>query len=270
MSVQPIEMRKFRRFVDEIQNKRNSAIIKAYYLTASRVSELCTKCVPSELLNKKSKPYGCLLNFGFQDFQVTPELKEKVFLITEAVAKRSKTKKGDKTSQATEQQVEEALKKFGLTKLLEQHQQGKEISSDVIAWLSKKMVFKMIALPVNPKYEPWTKDLLLFIQRQKGKLSLDLTRHRLWEIVKHELSPLDRKVRTHTLRHWRISHLIENFNFSPYEVTVYAGWTIGSTFGAMGIQASRNIDIYAHLTWRTYFPKMLVPYTKDNDRGNQD
>jgi len=120
-------------------------------------------------------------------------------------------------------------------------------------------VKKVIALPCDPKYEPWTIDLLRRMKTTKEqKLSFDICRATGWNICKRYLKPLDPKVHTHSLRHWRISHLVNLYNFEPYDVVAYAGWTTKTVFGQMGL-ATGQLDIYLSLSWRKYFPRLLKP-----------
>jgi hypothetical protein len=277
MTVHTIELEKFRAFVNQISDPRDSCLIKMLYLTASRASELLTKAAPWDLLHKKTKPYGIYLKFAFQNFEISPAkppdklaVNEKVFLITQAVAKRTKkTKKGKKQEDDREYPPDKIAQFLpdelnlkspfgkGLTSLRAIYlREPKMVDPLIVKAFMGRLFFKVIALPTSKQFEPWTYDLLKYVNKT-GQLSFNLTRQRVWQIVKANLSQLDSQVHPHSLRHWRISHLIENYNFDPYEVTTYSGWTIRSTFGQMGIQASSNLDVYAHLAWRRYFPKLL-------------
>jgi integrase len=125
----------------------------------------------------------------------------------------------------------------------------------------EQQIFKIIALPCNPEYEPWTLDLLRYITQKNRSLSFDLTRGRVYQIVKAALKGLDSKAHPHSLRHYRLTHLVLNYNFKDYEVTQIAGWTTRTGFSMLGSSAaaSPNIDIYLHLRWKEYIPKLLVP-----------
>lgn len=118
----------------------------------------------------------------------------------------------------------------------------------------KKPVRKNIGLPCDPKHEPWTIDLLRYIQ-QHGTINFDMTRTRLWQIVKKRLAGLDPAVHTHSLRHYRLTHLADFYGFDPIDLIIYAGWTYGAALGGQGAM----LDIYVHLDWRRYFPKLLRP-----------
>jgi integrase len=120
----------------------------------------------------------------------------------------------------------------------------------------EKIVYKIIALPMNPRYEPWTEDLLKWIVKT-GSLSFPLTGDWINKgIVQPCLRELDRNVHSHSLRHWRITHLVSEYDFDPYDLTAYSGWTFKTTFGGMGM-GSGQLDIYLHLAWKRYFKKLL-------------
>jgi len=107
-----------------------------------------------------------------------------------------------------------------------------------------------------PVYEPYTKDLLKWIQVH-GTLSFNLGRTRVWQIVKEHLRKLDPKVKTHSLRHRRLNHLVTEYQFDPYDLMVYAGWSVRHSFGSVGIAVSPQLEIYYHSAWQKYFPELL-------------
>lgn len=218
----------FREVVDKIPSRRDEIMIKSLYLCAARVSEMVTKVTPYDLKHKKSAAYGqhltWELKFYFPEGQARAQ--DKKALLHRALILKMPIAKRKKKSRKKEPSIEDLI------------------------------VFKTIALPCDPKFEPWTIDLLKWISKHKT-LTFPVTRTWAWHLVRENLRELDPTVHTHSLRHYRITHLIDYYGFDPYEVTVYAGWTIKRTAGAMGFQAGSPIDIYTHLTWRRYFPKLL-------------
>ena len=112
--------------------------------------------------------------------------------------------------------------------------------------------YRSIALPIDPQFEPWTVDIGRHLVKH-GELRFNITRRRIHQIVSKRLEGLDPTAHPHTLRHWRLTHLVEYFGFDPYDLTIYAGWTFGT--GLKG--ASGPVDTYLHLDWRRYFPKLL-------------
>jgi len=275
MSVETISIKKFREAVDQIKDQRDAAIIKTAYLLAARNSEILTKVTSWDFLKGESKPYGVFLKFGFGQFEVSPEtdkqeaVMEKVLVVTSAVAKRGKRMKQKddiekEPLQLKEEEIIEAFTKFHRTDLIDKWRSGQiKVDPLLTKVLLGKIKLKIVALPISIKYEPWTLDLLKWISKNKGKLHFDLTRVRLWQILRENISGIlpkkDKRNMRNPLRHFRISHLIEYYGFDPYDLTSYVGWTVRSTFGQLGISASPNIDAYAHLRWRMYFPKLLKP-----------
>jgi len=267
LSIQAVDMIKLRSHISSIPYPRDATLLKALYLTACREVELLTEAAPYDLLHGKTKPYGIYLKFGIQDYEILPTMKdkgtetEKVLLITMAVAKRLKGKKKAKAQAEAEtltpQEIANHLPEAWQAQYLKDPQ---SIDPILIKAFLGQLTFKLIALPCSPKYEPWTIDLLKYISKH-GTISFDLTRQRVWQIYRQHLAPFlppkSKKSLRNPLRHWRISHLLEYYNFDPVEVTIYSGWTFKTTFGMMGVPASPNIDIYAHLQWKKYFPKLL-------------
>lgn len=280
MSVERISMKRFRQAVDSIKDKRDATMIKVAYLLAARNSEILTKVNPCEMLSNASKPYGNFMKIRFEDFEVaraTPDkegITQKVMVVTMAVAKRGKRLKQPKegeeqtTLELKKEEVIEALMKFKQTKLLKRYEAGDlEIDPLLIKVLLGKVAMKVVALPVSIRYEPWMYDLLEWIKITKRvSLTFNFTRQWFRKIMRSNLSSILPKVHKNgkdslknILRHFRISHLIEYYQMDPYEITSYVGWSISSTSGQMGIPISPNLDHYAHLRWRAYFPKLLKP-----------
>jgi len=221
------DMLDFREMVDGIPKRRDAILIKVLYLTASWVSEVVTRCTPWDLRRNATHAYGAWMQTGFADFEHTvfrngePRvLTEKVFLITQAVARRRAKSKKDPNSKS----------------------------------------YKIIGLPTSQHYEPWTLDLLKYKQ-STGKLSFDLQRKRVWEIVKENLSDLDPSVRPHSLRLWRLDHLVTEYGVDAYvELPFIAGRSFGNVFAAGSRPSSAAmLDIFLHGQWRSYFPKLLRP-----------
>jgi hypothetical protein len=115
--------------------------------------------------------------------------------------------------------------------------------------------YKSVALPCDPQYEPWCLDLLKRIAKHKT-LAFTVSRHTAWRLVRKNLSPLDPKIHTHSLRHYRISHLLNEYGFDAEDLVAYSGWSFKTMMGMKGMGAGQ-LDIYAHLAWKKYFPKLL-------------
>lgn len=134
---------------------------------------------------------------------------------------------------------------------------------------------RQIALPVDKKYEPFAEPLFNYFKKFGNNSVFDFTRQKALEfsievfkglhypveryIPFHRgeaLAPVEahtRKFRTHALRHLRASELLDFFDFSGVDVSLYGGWTLQSTIG-VGSAVGR----YTHLKWKKYFPKLLL------------
>jgi len=126
----------------------------------------------------------------------------------------------------------------------------------------KEIAYRTVALPLNPKYDPWVKDLAKYILDNKKQASFNITRQTAWAIVKRNIGSLIKKHavkrRCNPLRHWRLTHLVDYYGFDPYRDLVgFAGWTFKGAHGGAG-----QLDTYLHLNWRGYFPKLLKPPPK--------
>jgi len=118
--------------------------------------------------------------------------------------------------------------------------------------------YKIIALPTQPSFEPWTRDLAKRIIRNK-KLEFDLTRVTVNKIVKENLTPLlGREIRAKDLKQLRLKHLAKLYGFDPYDLAALAGTNLKKNL-ILGEQSVGNIETLLKLAWRRYFPKLLKP-----------
>jgi hypothetical protein len=122
-----------------------------------------------------------------------------------------------------------------------------------------KPPFRMVALPTLPKYEPWTYDLLMWIRDSvHHQLSFNLTRNRVYTIIRKQLRTLDPHVSPSSLRQWRIHHLLSVYGFTPYDIALYAGYKFRTGF-SQRLMSNDRVDILLSHQWKTYFPKLLKP-----------
>ena len=126
---------------------------------------------------------------------------------------------------------------------------------------------KFIALPLNPKYEPFTQEILEYFKGQKKRRSnkafnfstrtlqnraaecfqgLEYMVEKRGKIDRHK-----RNVLTHGLRHFRATELVIEYGFDSIDLAIFCGWTLGTATG-MGIA-----DRYVSYQWQRYFPKLL-------------
>lgn len=133
---------------------------------------------------------------------------------------------------------------------------------------------RKIALPLNQKYEPFTKELVGYYEKFGNTPVFNFTRQVLYNYAselfrgltyyieaytfkdstgnKTPIKPHHKPFATHALRHLRASELMEYYGFSGLSLSIYGGWTLRSMIG-VGSSMSR----YAHLRWQQYFGKLL-------------
>ena len=139
-----------------------------------------------------------------------------------------------------------------------------------------------IALPLDAKFEPWTKELLEYFQKQQvlkqpifpfyrrkvhalsrqvfEGLSVKITHYRktLPELDgkgKHLMKMIPEHVKpftVHSLRKIRENELRRNYRFDAFEISAYGGWTMQTMAGT-----SSALVHYDVLPWEDYFPKLL-------------
>jgi len=245
----------FREAVDHIIDVRNGTLIKLVYLGAYRMSEVLAHVNPYEKEHNQTKAYGKSLVWKTTDFKADAKLTVKTLLLRSAVAKRTKTVDG-----------------------------------------KPQFFFKTIALPLVPvMFEPWAGDLMrwvhkwrvgkdaLYLQRTIEKkcsdprvvaqamdkfteraLQFNVSRPTVETIIRKELGRFlpdkSKHTRKNWLRHVRLTHLRQNYDFNEFDLTAFAGWTLGS--GMAGRGASGMLDTYVHTGWESWYPKLLKPLTE--------
>ncbi len=141
-----------------------------------------------------------------------------------------------------------------------------------------------IGLPLDPKYEPWTQDLLDYWGRRKGAKVFPFTRHKPksylkkdnvfmgleypitkyilledgiggGERVKTEVDAHMKPLVMHGLRHVRAIELMERYHFNLEHVALYGGWTLKSQSGA--IVSPVLMRHYLQLGYRFYIGKLM-------------
>lgn len=136
---------------------------------------------------------------------------------------------------------------------------------------------RLVGLPLDPKYEPWTKEVCKYYLAQKNEACFPFTRQKVWQYSKQVFEGLTypierytiieeegeerirktvkrhpRAFRTHALRHVRAAELIEHYGFDGIDLSIYGGWTLRSMTGV-----GSSMQRYAHLRWQKYFAKLL-------------
>jgi len=144
--------------------------------------------------------------------------------------------------------------------------EGEEVAIWDLKTLKRKdHVIRSVALPLNPKYEPWTKQLVedwgpnhdinpWNISRQHAWAANRLWFKGMYYNVKGGMGESWKGLGNHGLRHIRIKELIQTYGLSPLEIQRFVGWTAGSL---KGLGVNPMMDTYFSLYWRDYFPKLL-------------
>ena len=134
---------------------------------------------------------------------------------------------------------------------------------------------RLVALPMNPIYEPWTRPLYKYFRKHRSKLVFPFTRQLVWQYVrkwkvfdglfypvdkyavwkdKRKVFDVDEHLKPfnlHALRHLRATELVQFYGFDGRDLATYGGWT----FRSMGLPSTA--DRYLSLGWQSYFPKLL-------------
>jgi len=142
---------------------------------------------------------------------------------------------------------------------------------------------RLVALPLDEKYEPWTKELYEYFHRARDNYVFPFTRQEVWHYItykepifkgltypveKYEIKkdgqviaralPHNRPFKLHGLRHLRTKELFEVYQFDGLDFAAYIGWSIrkASSFDQnIPQQLPRYATVYEN--WKRYFPKLL-------------
>jgi hypothetical protein len=248
-------LRVFRDYVDEMVAhkrwfKRDEILVKLLYLLGARVSEVVTKVTPYMVSHNMTHDYGKLLRteIGFYNHRVEADGKlvtkqAPLLLIHSAIAKcKLHEEEQVETSPQTPQQPPTLL-----------------------------VPMKVVAIPCSLIFEPWSRDLLHWInptEHKDPRLSFDMVESNVQIIVKQclaglrDVDPKVTEIHPHMLRHWRVAHLRLNYHFTSIEECAYIGWSIRSQEARRGQTVSANLDTYSHLSWRDYIDKLLLPLSE--------
>jgi hypothetical protein len=128
---------------------------------------------------------------------------------------------------------------------------------------------RYIALPLEPKYEPWAKELLDYCRSKGSKLVFPYTRQTLHAYASRAFDGLTYDIAlqringvrveahkhnagVHFLRHIRASELVSSYGFKSEELAAYGGWSLKS------VGVSPSMARYLQLSWHIYFAKLLI------------
>ena len=126
----------------------------------------------------------------------------------------------------------------------------KEVLKISLSTLKKrKHPKRIIALPIDKKYEPWSYNLIEYFDKLDAKDPvIPYSRHTIARICK--ANGFAETGRLNPLRHIRLTHLADFYTFDSFDLVIYAGWK----FQSVGVGGP--IDNYIHLSWQKYFPKL--------------
>lgn len=137
---------------------------------------------------------------------------------------------------------------------------------------------RIVALPLDPKYEPWAKELADYaiskvsdsifpFTRQIAFLYAQKTFKGLWyKIDKYYLGKDEngdvivepqhlKRFGLHALRHVRSSELVEVYGFDAFDLALFGGWSMRSATSRAGVSSA--MERYLSLRWQGYFRKLL-------------
>ena len=135
----------------------------------------------------------------------------------------------------------------------------------------KEGMLRHVALPLNPKYEPWARPLLDYFKSRGDRHVFPFTRQTVYNYTKVAFAgftyPIEKyavfttgisdtrerhqkEASNHFLRHLRASDLVAFYSFTPEEQQTFGGWLL-----ARIPESQRR---YNYLNWKMYFAKLLV------------
>ena len=130
---------------------------------------------------------------------------------------------------------------------------------------------KIIALPLQESYEPWTQSILEYFKRkQPDELAFDVSTRQmeidaaeafkeLWYWISDygDVPGHWKKFSTHALRYMRTDQLIAYYGFDGLDLAIFCGWSLRTeqSMPAMGARYASLI----YRQWSRYFPKLLKP-----------
>lgn len=138
--------------------------------------------------------------------------------------------------------------------------EGRELFRISIGTLKRRgRPARIVALPLGG-VEPWADYLARQFQKLDNEDSL-VPYSRTWlnEVLRRWGFNLksEKASMKNPLRHIRINHLLSFYGLSPVQVTVYAGWEMGSAIRGFG--GSGTAAAYIAQNWQDYFPRLLKP-----------
>lgn len=150
--------------------------------------------------------------------------------------------------------------------------------------------YRLIALPLDTKYDPWAQQILDYWHDAGDHLVFDFSRQDNWDFITHKQKIFDglfykikkyhywpngqitedeeptaclahpRLYKCHALRHSRADQLIRKYLFDGYDMASFVGWSMGSAnkLSAGPAQAGNYAEIRE--AWERPIYKLMVPF----------
>ncbi len=157
----------------------------------------------------------------------------------------------------------EAVGKYAVqsTDLVKTNYKGTDLALFTLRTAKRDGEPRIIALPIS---QPWVSDMTKLFQSRKGDV-FHYSEWTIWNYFKEEFHDLDylimkynpekgvsiptheRGIRTHALRHLRLSELVNLYGFDEIDLATFAGWKMKG-------MASR----YVTAAWGRYIDKLVA------------
>jgi len=263
--------------IEHVQFEPLQIALKTVYATMSRVGEIVSEKTPCD---HTAHPTGKDLQYRIETYR--PNLKNKREREALTLNALSQGKPFDMQEAA---QINEEAAIFSV--LVEKRDYQKNPDGSF-----KHVWIKECALPLNPKFEPWTQQIIDYLQ-DKQQPYFPFNRHDVWAAIKevfkdfqYTIQPYKRaqkdengnyvyeidangekKLKTNiqpenpyhpaaiqAIRHWRNQELEDYYGFTEKELSAFGGWTMTLSEGVTSSAHQR----YYKMPWRLYFSKLLV------------
>jgi len=247
--------------IEMVQREDIRLCLKAIYLLgAARISEMTGKLCPKDK-GRRQIIYGPKgTDASLTEFQVRELTFETAIQVL----------KGDISLAESYPKISVALFRI---KIAKQHLAKGEMPKS-----------RLVALPLEEKYEPWTKELYEYFYKSQDNYVFPFTRQKAWHYITHK-EPIfkgltypiekykikkdgvviaessgrsDKPFKLHALRHLRTKELFEEYQFDGLDFAAYIGWSTrkASSFDQnIPQQLPRYATVYEN--WKRYFPKLL-------------
>jgi len=161
--------------------------------------------------------------------------------------------------------VSEAVGKYAIRKedLVFTNYKGNELALFNLRTAKRQGTLRTIALPKN---QIWLSEIVAYFQNSKGKKVFEYGESSVSHLLANEFNGLnyfierytlkpkyiaiprhEREMRSHALRHLRLSELVNVYGFDNLDLATFAGWQMAG-------MASR----YVTMAWGRYIDKLLM------------